>query len=121
MRTFFQDFTRDNGLPITVEYSVEGSYTPTTYSPRYGAEGGDFPEFTILKAWPQTPGHERLARWSGNLWSRRNWRERALHFIIQALMSLDEWWRCTLTDAERERMGAWIAEHHEDNFDGDEE
>ena len=61
-RTLFQDFTRDNGLPVTVEYAVEGSYSQTTYSPHSGADGGDFPEFIIVKVWPNTRFHNRLAR-----------------------------------------------------------
>lgn len=117
MRTFFQDFVRDNGLPITVEYGVEGSYSPTTYSPMSGADGGDAPEFVILKAWPRTPGHDRLACLSVNLWSRRSLLERAAHAIVGALLQFDEWLRCSLTDAERERMETWIAERYVEDYD----
>lgn len=49
--THFQDFKRDDGTEITVEYQVEGRNSPTTYSPMYGADGGDAAEFIILKAW----------------------------------------------------------------------
>ncbi len=40
-RTYSQNFSRDDGSPITVEYEVEGSFSPTTYSPHSGACGGD--------------------------------------------------------------------------------
>ena len=118
-RTFFQDFTRDNGLPITVEYAVDGSYSPTTYSPMRGADGGDFPEFSILKAWPRTRGSEWLAGLSNRLWSRSAWPWRAVHALVSAAMWLNDWWRASLTDAERARMEAWIAEYYVDEPDED--
>lgn len=118
-RTFFQDFTRDNGLPITVEYAVDGSYCPTTYSPMYGADGGDFPEFSILKAWPRTPVSEWLAGISNSLWSKSAWPWRAAHWTVNAVTRLYDWWFASLTDAERERMEAWIAEHYVDEPDDD--
>lgn len=49
--THFHDFTRPDGTPITVEYEVSGRNSPTTYSPIYGADGGDAAEFDILRAW----------------------------------------------------------------------
>jgi hypothetical protein len=49
--THFQNFTRADGTTITVEYSIEGSNTPASYRPMYGADGGDAAEFSILKAW----------------------------------------------------------------------
>lgn len=119
MRTYFQDFVRDNGLPITVEYGVGGSYSPTTYSPMYGADGGDFPEFVILKAWPRTLGHERIAKLANNLWSRRSPLERAAHATVCAVLRIDEWLRCRLTTAEHERMEAWLAENYVDEPDED--
>jgi hypothetical protein len=51
MMTHFHDFTRPDGTAITVEYEVHGRNTPTTYSPIYGADGGDCAEFAILSAW----------------------------------------------------------------------
>lgn len=49
-RTFFWKFNRHDGTPlVTVEYSIsEGS--PDTYSPMYGACGGDACEVEIVKA-----------------------------------------------------------------------
>lgn len=118
-RTFFQDFTRDNGLPITVEYAVGGSYSPTTYTPMYGADGGDAPEFSIIKAWARTPFSEWLAGISNRLWSKSAWYWRAAHAVVCAAMWLDDWWRASLTDAERERMEAWIAENYVEDYDDD--
>ena len=122
-RTFFQDFTRDNGLPITVEYAVEGSYSPTTYSPHSGADGGDHPEFSIIKVWPNTPFHNRLARGAlrlsiGNERTALGWKlAAALRHLIELLMRADEWLRASITDAERERMEGWIADHWVDEPD----
>lgn len=120
--TYFQDFTRDDGSPITVEYEVEGSYSPTTYSPHSGADGGDAPIFGIIDAWPRTEEYNAL-------WGRRSNLETGhwggpLHpaFITpelrEELQELDrqiEAAKITLTDAERERMEAWIAEHYVDD------
>jgi hypothetical protein len=57
-RTHFQDFTRTDGTAITVEYTVEGRNSPTTYSPVYGADGGDAAEFGIIKAWRTDTGED---------------------------------------------------------------
>lgn len=114
--TYFQDFTRDNGLPVTVEYGVSGGYSAPTYSPLHGADGGDAPEFMIIKAWPNTAGHHWLA--ARSLYSR----SRLLSRFFDALERLDMWWRASLTDAERERMEAWLAEHYvEEPYDDEPE
>lgn len=123
-RTFFQDFEKDDGTPITVEYSVVGSHSPTTFSPNYGADGGDVPEFSILDSWPRSEEYNRL-------WTERNGlvldplgRERSpitismmepeeqekLHELDDAIEAADK--TAKLTDAECERMEAWIAEHY---------
>lgn len=54
--TCHHTFTRPNGVVITVEYSVSGRNSPTTYSPMYGADGGDAAEFAIVKAWDEATG-----------------------------------------------------------------
>jgi hypothetical protein len=107
--THFQDFVRDNGLPVTVEYEVDGSYSAPSYSPHSGADSGDAPNYTIIRAWPNTPGHERLARL---LLRRPLLGLRGLTWAYRTLMRLDEWWRASLTPAEYERFEAWLAEHH---------
>lgn len=46
--TYFQDFKRDDSSDVTVEYEI--SYgSSTTYSPAYGADGGEGVEVTIVK------------------------------------------------------------------------
>ena len=45
-----QDFATPRGV-ITVEYTIEGYNSPTTYDPVYGAVGGDGAEFSINEAW----------------------------------------------------------------------
>lgn len=45
-----RDFTRPNGDVVTVEYTFQHG-SPTTYSPMYGADGGDPDECEIVKAW----------------------------------------------------------------------
>lgn len=49
MITYFHDFKRDDGSEVTVEYGYCGG-SPTTYSPAFGAVGGDAPEVEIVKA-----------------------------------------------------------------------
>jgi hypothetical protein len=113
--TYFQDFTRDNGLPVTVEYGVDGSYSPTTYSPICGAAGGDAPTFCIVDAWPSTRGHNLLARWRLHCFGRLTWRSRIGFAISGWLLRFDCWWRASLTDSEVERFEAYLAERHEDD------
>ncbi len=94
--THFWDLTRDNGLPVTVEYSMCG-WEPVV----------------IWDAWPNTPGHDRLARWH-NHFAWGNHTNRLMAGAIDLVMRLDSWWRASLTDAEDERFCAYIAEHHEE-------
>lgn len=118
MTTYFQDFVRDNGTPVTVEYAVEGSYSPDTYTPMHGADGGDAPTFSIINAWPNTPWHERLAGISLRLrfYNEKHGALTTLRVLtgraIWALMRFDEWLRASLTDAEYERFEAYLAEHY---------
>lgn len=116
--TYFHDFTRDNGLPITVEYSATGGEPNFDYPGHICDGGGSGPEIVILKAWPNTPWHEHLA--SIDVWSmtRPNITRtgallaRALTSPARWLMALDVWWRANLTDIEYERMESWLAEHY---------
>lgn len=48
-RTYFADLIRDNGLPVTIEYSFACG-SETTYSPLNGAESGDPAEASIVTA-----------------------------------------------------------------------
>jgi hypothetical protein len=54
-RTHFQEFRRDSGATVTVEYS----YSPgseTSYSPHSGASGGDPAEVEIVAAFDESGG-----------------------------------------------------------------
>jgi len=120
-RTYFQDFTKDDDTPITVEYSFSPG-SETTYSPAYGACGGDACEVEIISSWPRSEEYERLVERKMNLETTPFGKPRSL-----ALMGADDLHQLNdleaaiakgdkaaeLTDAERERMEAWICEHHE--------
>lgn len=58
MRTFYHKFTRPDGTKIEVECSVNGRNSPATYSPYFGADGGDAAEFCIIKAWIEDTGED---------------------------------------------------------------
>lgn len=124
-RTFTQDIKHPTtGAPITFEYSVDGSYSPTTYSPMYGADGGDVPEFCILKAWPNDSEYNALHRRRQELTTDNYGRD--LSVIAISMMDpdlreqLDEIDKaieradaaCTLTDAESEQLVEWLCEYH---------
>lgn len=115
--TYFQDFTRDNGLPITVEYSATGGEPNFDYPGHICDGGGSGPEIVILKAWPNTPGHNRLASADLRFWLNRRTRlgfiaARVFGWPLQMLIRADEWWRASLTDAEYDRFSDWLAEHY---------
>lgn len=126
MRTYFQDFVRDNGLPVTVEYSSTGGEPNFDYPGHICDGGGSGPEIVILKAWPDTPWHNRLASIEfafqvpkSSTTSVGVWLGRKLAAPFRWLMAVDEWWRASLSDAERERMEAWLAERYEDDYSDD--
>lgn len=131
-RTFTQDIKHPTtGLPITFEYSVDGSYSPTTYSPMYGADGGDAPEFCVLKAWPNTDEYNALHRRRQELTTDSYGREigiisismmnadvrEELDDIDKAIEHADA--ACTLTDAEREQLCDWLCENYVEVADDD--
>lgn len=124
-RTFTQDIKHPTtGAPITFEYSVDGSYSPTTYSPYSGACGGDAPEFCILKAWPNTAEYNDLYRRRQELTTDSYGRELSVISISmlseEAREKLDELDKaieaadaaCTLTDDEAEQLVDWLCEHY---------
>lgn len=117
--THFQDFKRDNGYPITVEYSFSPG-SETTYSPMYGAVSGDPCEVGIVAAWPNTPRFDRLYGLRNRLaWIASPWWMRPSRFIARWAVEAVIWlWgmRARLSDTERERMEAWIAEHRVDEI-----
>ncbi|WP_050400457.1 hypothetical protein [Bradyrhizobium embrapense] len=113
--TYFQDFTRDNGYPVTVEYG----YSPgseTTYSPMHGACGGAPCEIQIVSSMPNTPAFERFSGIYNHLrWGRRQAWQRPAFELAAAIVRLCRWiweFRARLSTEERERMEEWLAEHH---------
>lgn len=119
MITYFQDFIRDNGLPVTVEYSATGGEPDFNFPGHICDGGGSGPEIVILQAWPNTPWHHWLAGAELDLWrSRRVWTP-ALSWLLKRLSRLDEWWRASLTQAELDRFTDWLAEHYVDEPDED--
>lgn len=117
MRTFFHDFQKDNGMPVTVEFGFSAG-SLTTYSPRFGADGGDPAEATILKVWPNNPDYDRLFR---ELW---DWEKKDIRFLsgqdrdtiaeLRERVEAEDA-KATLTDAERDRMESWLAENFVDD------
>lgn len=47
---YYRDFKRENGDEVQVAYRYRGG-SPDTYTPMYGAVGGDPPEVEIESAW----------------------------------------------------------------------
>lgn len=129
-RTYFQDFEKDDGTAITVEYGVEGSYSETAYSPMHGADGGDAPEFSILESWPRSEEYEKLCAERNRLLMTSfgvrdpifismmddGERER-LGELDSAIEELGR--TANLSDQERERMEVWIAENYVEEPDDD--
>ena len=122
-RTFFQDFDRDDGSPITVEYRLSTG-SETTYSPLSGACSGDPCEVEIVKVWPNTAEYNALQN------DRHALAEQYSLPIIRGtdpsmpmrlaqmdvrLAAMEA--ACKLTDNEDERMCAWLAERHIDEPD----
>lgn len=110
--TSFQDFTRDNGDPVTVEYSFRPGSDPT-YSPMYGAEGGDPAEVEIIKVWPNTPSFDALCgRRNALVWAQtRSLRQSLVLLGLTVSIRFAER-RCRPTGAELERFETWLIEHH---------
>lgn len=126
MRTFTQDIKHPTtGEPITFEYSVDGSYSPTTYSPMYGADGGDAPEFCILEVWPNTDEYNELHRRRQSLTTDNYGRDLSV-ISISSMMNADVQEElddidkaieradaaCTLTHAESEQLVDWLCENY---------
>jgi hypothetical protein len=104
-RTYFKDFTRDNGQPITVEYQMEDGTCAC-----------------IISAWPNTEEYNKLVarqmelEYSGPYGVRVNTimmdpdvREELVE-LDRLIEAEDETAR--LPDAERERFEAWLSENH---------
>lgn len=101
-RTYFHDFARDDGAPITVEYQMEDGTCAA-----------------ILDAWPRTEEYNRL-------WERKSQIEAGPYGNTRHFLSFDEEEReelgeiereieaakFELATAERERMEAWLSENY---------
>ena len=108
-QTFFQDFNRDDGSPVTVEFSH-----------RPGHSDGDI---QIVSAWPNTPEYNDLHRRRQDITGNYGQELSPIAFsmmspelqekltdIDKAIEHLDE--SSKLTPAEDDRMCEWLAEHH---------
>lgn len=117
-RTYFHDFTRDDGTPVTVEYSTSAG-EPYYDNPGHICDGGGCgPGAMIVDAWPNTPAFDALVgRHSRLTWdmprdsglARRAWARIAAPVLAVRIWIARR--KAVLTDAERQRMEAWLAEH----------
>lgn len=114
-RTFFQDFIRDNGATVTVEYRMDDETCAA-----------------IIKCWPNTPEHDALnkelmqldfymlqGRSIGDLYGifGDEARKERIEELQREIGEDEE--RAELTDAERQRMEAWLSENHTHESDDD--
>jgi hypothetical protein len=123
-RTFFQDFTRDDGTPVTVEYSASGGEPNYDHPGHICDGGGSGPEIVILKTWPNTSAFEALCRRYNAVTFLRprdaGLARRAWAAMVAPILAARIWWaerRVRLTVDENERMEAWLAEHYVDEPD----
>ena len=124
MRTFFDNFTKDDGASVTVEYSVSGSYVAPSYSPMSGADSGDVPEFTVVSAWPATDRYHDMLGKRYWLWQMRrpwNYPWTTIRIVITSINIWLEERAARLTEAEEERFLDWAAEHHVEEDDNDDD
>ncbi|WP_454629691.1 hypothetical protein [Bradyrhizobium cenepequi] len=114
-QTFFQDFCKDNGLPVTVEYTYRPG-SETSYSPAFGACGGDPCEIEIVNSWPNSTEFERACEIRIDLeWRKHSRWMKPFVWIALQFAKVDIWLRglpAHLTAAERERIGVWLSVHH---------
>jgi hypothetical protein len=131
-RSFFRDFTRDDGSRVTVEYEVSSYGSPATYSPISGADGGDAFEIEIVSCWPSTEQYDRLlaeraceltvagGTWPwASIWRAALWLDRFV--LAWRIKRLER--RAQLSASESERFEANVAEfgdHFPDDDDCDE-
>lgn len=94
--TFYQDFLRDDGSPVTVEYSIR--------------ELGGGCEINIVDAMPNTPEFEALCGQSLEFCRESgNWAPDSNPFDAEIKVAKAA---IELTADECDRMVAWLAEHH---------
>ncbi|MGY4222708.1 hypothetical protein ACVMIH_000069 [Bradyrhizobium sp. USDA 4503] len=113
-RTYYQDFVKDDGTHVTVEYTYKPG-SDTTYSPMNGACGGDPCEVSVGDSWPRSDEYDRfhgrltaLEAVEMGFRSAHWYEEKAeLEAKIAEGDKLAE-----LSDAERLRMENWLIENH---------
>lgn len=108
-RSYFHDFTRDDGSPVTVEF-----------------EHGDY--VMIVDVMPNTPEYEALCKEMNDLQFARYGAVRHQALIDpdmrERLEELDKLMEaaktsCELTPEENDRMCDWLAEHHVVDYSDD--
>lgn len=116
MQTFFEDFARDDGSLVTVEYSARSGEPNFDHPGHICDGGGSGPEICIVDAWPGTAVYERLCGWKLDLeWPRSTWLQRPAFCMALFVINIAIWIlkrRIRLSCDERERMESVIAEHH---------
>jgi hypothetical protein len=119
-RTHFQNFTRDDGLPVTVEYQVESEGEPDFDHPGHICDGGGSePVMAIVGAWPNDDAYEHLADRHYRRLLRRGLWNGLCRRVLEARMTWAQFRRSRLSPAEVDRMEAWLAEHWEPPDDSD--
>lgn len=91
-RTHFQDFERDDGTPITLEFTATGGCPAHMGSLSYAGHPAEGPEIEIVGAYAET------GRYVSPIG----------HPEVEPV---------TLTDAEDERMRQWLLENFVDDHD----
>lgn len=108
MATYFQNFKRDDGAAITVEYEIAEGEGNFDYPGHICDGGGSGPEVAIVSAFNDDATLHLLR--SGGLRTRFIRWGLGLRFIGAIIA------RRVLTDAEEDRFCDWIAEHHEFDY-----
>lgn len=110
-------FTRANGQVIGVEYEVESHGESNFDYPGHICDGGGSgPVLYITEAWPEDAFHN----WIASMWNRCADRDlRPEQRLFKALMKLDAWLRCRLTDDEREQFEGELSANYEPDYSDD--
>lgn len=110
-----QDFELDDGRPVTVEYTYKPG-SDTTYSPAFGACGGDAPEVEIIGCWPNNPEFDGFCQNRSDI-ETHDWPLIVRPFAWLGLQIVK--FEISLmirsvrpSSAEYERMEAWLIENH---------
>lgn len=105
-------FTKDDGSVVHLDYDVTSTGSATTYSPRYGADGGDPFEAEIISVWPATAYFDDLWNIKSCLELKKPLFWRTRRALIDLHIRFLEW-GAQLTQDEVERAINEIAENYE--------